>query len=183
MILTLWLAVITEMLRTSCGWFVDLCANEVLLALSQLWPASIASVRKSESVVFSVDFCTNSNIIVTYSDSAACRTGRFAFCQSVGVIYKLDDVLGALGKGQLMGKITSPLRLSASNDLRQNTSAFLISVAVVAILKLSGFKKERWRLNTSETRLSCSELCESRKPSAFLTSHAHIFPLPDCLIS
>ncbi len=97
--------------------------------------------------------------------------GRFAFCQSVGVIYKLDDVLDALGKGQLMGKITSLLRLSASNDLRQDTSAFLIPVVLVAILKQSGFKKERWRLNPSETGLSCSELCESRKPSA------------DCLIS
>ncbi len=174
------------MLRTSCAWFVGLCANEVILAIitsHDWWSASIASVRKSVCFVFSVDFCTNANIIVTYSDSAACRTGRFAFCQSIGVIYKLDDVLGALGKGQLMWKITRLLRLSASNYLRQDTSAFLISVAVVAILKLSGFKKERWRLNTSETGLSCSELCESQKPSAFLTSHTHIFPLPDCLIS
>lgn len=51
---------------------------------------------------FSVDFCTNANIIVTYKDSAVSGTEIFVFCKSIGVIYKLDGVLVTWGEVQLM---------------------------------------------------------------------------------
>lgn len=78
MIMTLWLAVVSEMLRTSCGWRVGLCANEVILVIIKTG-CLLYSVRKSVCIWLSVDFCTNANIIVTYKDSAVCGTGIFCF--------------------------------------------------------------------------------------------------------